>query len=153
MIEVSDHPRPCFGQISDKCRTVRFGQVSDKPLRRSAFPESTPSGFPPLYYKVLKPLDRSWKIFIHMDGPMRVNGDHDPLGGRCPTTTWKPGDVIIDRTPLRVDPTLNSGKYMVWIGFFGGVAPNWRNLSLSDAPSAMRDEHQRFRLTSIEITK
>lgn len=106
-----------------------------------------------VYYKVLKPLDRSWKIFIHMDGPMRVNGDHDPLGGRCPTTTWKPGDVIVDRTPLRVDPTFDSGKYVVWIGFFGGVAPNWRNLSLSDAPATMRDEHQRFRLTSIDITK
>ena len=107
-----------------------------------------------LYFKVLKPLDRSWKIFIHMDGPtMRINADHDPLGGRCPTSTWKPGDVIVDRTALRVDPSFDGGKYDVWIGFFGGMDPNWRNLSLSDAPATMRDEHQRFRLTSIEVTK
>ncbi len=144
------------------------GSISNRPSARVAWEESLalagwdlPArirvGEPfqiTLFYKVLKPLDRSWKIFIHIESPTtRINADHDPLGGRCPTSTWKPGDVIVDRAPLRIDPSFDTGKYDVWIGFFGGVAPNWRNLSLSDAPATMRDEHQRLRLTSIEVTK
>ena len=107
-----------------------------------------------LYYKVLKPLDRSWKVFIHMDGPkMRVNADHDPVGGRCPTSTWKPGDVIVDRTTLRVGAPFDAGTYEVWTGFFGGVAPNWVNLSLSDAPPGLRDDGQRYKLTSVVVER
>ncbi len=106
-----------------------------------------------LFYKVLKPIDRSWKIFIHMEGSKRrINADHEPLGGRCPTSTWKPGDVIIDRTILRVDPSYEIGKYNIRIGFFGGWDPSWKNLALSDAPEP-RDEHQRLTLTSVTVEK
>ncbi|HEY5921587.1 MAG TPA: hypothetical protein VIV11_07945, partial [Kofleriaceae bacterium] len=106
-----------------------------------------------LLYKVLKPIDRSWKIFIHVERPKRrINADHEPLGGRCPTSTWKPGDVIIDRTSLRVDPSYDRGKYDVLIGFFSGWAPSWKNLPLSDAPEP-RDEHQRLTLTSVIVEK
>lgn len=107
-----------------------------------------------LIYKVLKPLGRSWKHLVHIDGPkMRQNADHEPLGGRCPTSTWKPGDVIVDRTTVRMDPASDTGKYTIWIGFFGGVPPSWRNLALTDAPASLRDEHQRFRLTSVDVEK
>jgi hypothetical protein len=89
-----------------------------------------------------------------VDGPKkRVNGDHDPLGGRCPMTTWKPGDVIVDRASLRVEPSFDSGTYDVWIRFYSGVDPNWRNLVLSDAPPTLRDEHGRFKLTSVDVEK
>lgn len=105
-----------------------------------------------LYYKVLKPLDRSWKIFVHLDGPkMRINADHDPLGGMCPTSAWKPGDIIIDRVSAHVDPAFGAGTYEVWTGFFGGVAPSWMNLPLSDAPQSSRGDGQRLKLTSIEV--
>jgi RNA polymerase sigma factor (sigma-70 family) len=107
-----------------------------------------------LYYKVLTPLDRSWKVFVHLDGPqMRVNADHEPLGGRCPTSAWKPGDVIVDHTSARIDPSFDAGTYEVWTGFFGGVAPNWMNLPLSDAPPSLRGDGQRLKVTSIEVTK
>lgn len=103
-------------------------------------------------YKVLKPLDRSWSVFVHLDGPkMRANGDHDPLGGRCPTSTWKPGDVIVDRTSLRVNPSYDTGSYALWIGFFGGSAPSWRNLPVSEAPASLRDDVQRYKLTTVEV--
>ena len=105
-----------------------------------------------LILKVLKPLDRSWKIFVHAEGPkVRVNADHEPLGGRCPTSTWKAGDVIVDRTELRVDPSFDRGAYRIWIGFFSGWEPSWRNLVLSDAPASSRDEHQRYQLTKIDV--
>jgi hypothetical protein len=105
-----------------------------------------------LIMKVNKPLDRSWKIFVHMDGPkMRLNADHEPIGGQCLTSTWKVGDVIVDRTELRVDPSFDRGAYDVWIGFFRGWEPNWKNLSLSDAPSERRNAYQGYRLATVRV--
>jgi RNA polymerase sigma factor (sigma-70 family) len=144
------------------------GSISRRPTARTAWEESIelvgwelPSRVRTgetfelvLIYKVLKPLDRSWKIFVHIDGPKkRRNVDHEPLGGRCPSSTWKPGDVIVDRSTVQLDPEYETGKYDVWIGFFGGTPPNWRNLPLTDAPESQRDEHQRFRLTSVDVEK
>lgn len=107
-----------------------------------------------LILKVIKPLDRSWKIFVHAETPkVRVNGDHEPIGGQCLTSTWKAGDVIVDRVDLRLDPSFDRGTYEVWVGFFSGWEPSWKNLALSDAPDGIRDRHQRLKLTTIAATE
>ena len=34
---------------------------------------------------------------MHFDGrAARFNGDHEPIDDRCPTSTWQPGDYIVD---------------------------------------------------------
>ena len=101
-----------------------------------------------LYYRVLRPIDRAWRVFVHVDGShMRVRGDHDPLGGRCPTSAWRPGDIIADRftTTAFYDP----GPYTVWIGFYVGMAPSWTNMPITDAPAATRDEHGRVQIANL----
>ncbi|MDB4954476.1 MAG: hypothetical protein JWO36_2045, partial [Myxococcales bacterium] len=103
-----------------------------------------------LFYRVLHPIGRSWKMFIHVDGPtMRVNADHDPIGGRCPTSTWQQGDVLVDHFTIRIDPSNGAGKYEVWTGFFTGWAPTWKNMPVTQAPAEMRDSHERIRVTAI----
>ena len=47
-----------------------------------------------LYYKILQPVGGAWKSLMHFDGPLRFNGDHEPIKGRCPTSTWQPGDYV-----------------------------------------------------------
>ena len=49
-----------------------------------------------VYYRVLQPVERSWKAFVHidLDGKNRANADHDPIGGHCPTSTWQVGDIL-----------------------------------------------------------
>lgn len=102
-----------------------------------------------LMFRVIRPIDRAWKVFVHFDNlKYRVLGDHEPLGGRCPTSTWKPGDVIIDRTTVRFRSGVGSGQYDVWIGFFSGLAPNFKHLPLSHAPEP-RHAHHRLKLTSV----
>jgi RNA polymerase sigma factor (sigma-70 family) len=97
-----------------------------------------------LYYKVLQPIDRSWKIFMHFDGSkFRHNGDHEPADGRCPTSAWQPGDIVVDRftTSVSTDkiPNINPGNYEVTTGLFTGWNPSWKNMPISEAPKDLRD--------------
>ncbi|TMQ15665.1 MAG: sigma-70 family RNA polymerase sigma factor [Deltaproteobacteria bacterium] len=69
-----------------------------------------------------------WNVFAHFDGSQhRKNADHPPVGEYCTTSTWRPGDVLVDRfsTTLPFSET-----YALKIGFFRpgeGDGP-WQNL-------------------------
>ena len=107
-----------------------------------------------LYYKILAPVGGAWKTLMHFDGPSgRVgNGDHEPIGGRCPTSTWQLGDYIIDRfTTSAGGGAFPAGVHDVWLGFFTGAAPNWKNMSVSEAPGDMRDTVDRVKITTIGL--
>jgi hypothetical protein len=107
-----------------------------------------------LYYKIIAPVGGSWKTLMHFDGPAgrAGNGDHEPIGGRCPTSTWQLGDYIIDRfTTSAGSGAFPGGSYDVWIGFFTGAAPNWKNMAISEAPGDMRDNADRVKITTIGL--
>ena len=107
-----------------------------------------------LYYKILQPVGGSWKTLVHIDGAgVRAGiGDHDPINGRCPTSTWQLGDYIIDRfTTSAGGGAFPSGVYEFWTGFFTGSNPNWRNMTLSEAPGDMRDTVDRVKITTIAL--
>jgi hypothetical protein len=86
-----------------------------------------------LFYKILKPVTRPWKIFVHIDGPARINGDHTPVNGHCAMSYFQPGDYVIDRHTIKAgDITYPKTSYQVWTGFFvgsGGPSNNMKPLS------------------------
>jgi protocatechuate 3,4-dioxygenase beta subunit len=104
-----------------------------------------------LYYKVLRPVDGAWKIALHLAGPGWLNADHEPGDGQCPTSIWKPGEVIVDRFTTRLATDQRTGSYEVRIGFFTGWAPSWRNLPISDAPPELRHPSDGLVLTTIVV--
>jgi hypothetical protein len=105
-----------------------------------------------LYYKILQPVGGTWKGLMHFDGPLRFNGDHDPINGRCPTSTWQPGDFIVDTLTVTAGGgAFPAGKYDVWIGFFTGSAPNWKNMTVSEAPGDMRDTADRVKIMTVVL--
>ena len=108
-----------------------------------------------LYYRTLAPLDRPWAIFVHIDSisaRARHQGDHEPLGGTCPTSIWEPGDFLVDRFTTTIKPTyVPAGRYAVWIGFYTGWPPNWRNFEVSAAPAAMQDANGRIKITDLNV--
>jgi hypothetical protein len=107
-----------------------------------------------LYYKILQPVGGTWKTLIHIDGPggRAGIGDHDPIGGRCPTSTWQLGDYIVDRfTTSAGSGAFPAATYEVWTGFFTGSNPNWRNMPVSEAPGNMRDNVDRVKITTITL--
>jgi hypothetical protein len=103
------------------------------------------------YYKILAPVGGVWTMLMHFDGPLRLrDGDHKPIKDRCPTSSWMPGDYVIDRHTMRTSGGgFPAGRYDLWIGFFTGSAPNFRNMTVSAAPGDMRDTVDRVKITSI----
>ncbi len=105
-----------------------------------------------MFYKVLQPVGGTWKVLFHFDGPLRFNGDHEPINGRCQTSTWQLGDYIIDTyTVIAGGGAFSTGTYEVWTGFFTGTAPNWKNMPVSEAPGDMRDNVDRVKITTLTL--
>ena len=105
-----------------------------------------------MYYKVLQPISGSWKVLFHFDGPLRFNGDHEPIGGRCQTGTWQPGDYIVDRYEVIAgNGSFAPGPYDVWTGFFTGSTPNFKNMPVEEAPADQRDGADRVKITKIQL--
>lgn len=103
-----------------------------------------------MYYKILQPVGGNWRVLFHFDGALRFNGDHEPIKGRCQTSTWQPGDYIVDSHTITAGAgAFTPGPYEVWTGFFTGSAPNWKNMSVSEAPPDQRDTADRVKITTI----
>ncbi|MFO0628761.1 MAG: hypothetical protein U0325_24515 [Polyangiales bacterium] len=72
-------------------------------------------------FHVLRESPRNWQIFIHTDGQgPRLNGDHEPVGGKYPVRYWLPGDYIRDQYTISIPATYRAGIYTVYMGFFEG---------------------------------
>ncbi|MBL8678397.1 MAG: hypothetical protein JNK05_04495 [Myxococcales bacterium] len=73
------------------------------------------------HFRVLREMAGSWQIFVHIDGQCpRINGDHEPAGGRYAVSNWLPGDIIHDEQEITIPGYCRSGTYYVYIGFFQG---------------------------------
>ncbi len=85
-----------------------------------------------LYFKTLKLVKKSLKLFIHMDktgGGSRIQGDHWPLNptrhteenkncnGCYRTDHWLVGDIVADSYEIEI-PEGNTGEYMIWFGLY-----------------------------------
>ncbi|GAB4561437.1 MAG: hypothetical protein Tsb0020_08950 [Haliangiales bacterium] len=88
-----------------------------------------------LYFRVMRTMGGSWKIFAHFDGGgMRFQGDHEPIDGRCSTSYWQPGDYIVDTFTVDAgNVTYSKTDYTLYLGFFQGSAGNWRNMTVKSA--------------------
>jgi hypothetical protein len=103
-----------------------------------------------LVYRATQPVDRDWRIFAHFDSPTaRVNADHEPAIGWCPTAQWRTGQTIVDHVMVHFE---QPGRYSLEIGFFTGSAPSWEYLPVSVAPASMANQsHDAVHLADIVI--
>lgn len=87
-----------------------------------------------LYFKSLRTIDLPFDVFVHVAGEHRwINADHTPQDGRCSTTGWRPGDIIVDRFSFRTASDANGapnppGIYSIDIGLFRDQAGGWQNM-------------------------
>jgi hypothetical protein len=103
-----------------------------------------------MYYKIRQAVGGNWRVMFHFDGALRFNGDHEPIKGRCQTSTWQPGDYIVDTHTVTAGAgAFTPGPYEVWTGFFTGTNPNWKNMPVSEAPADQRDTVDRVKITTI----
>ncbi len=84
------------------------------------------------YWRVLRRPPAGYEIFVPIDGDgLRLNGDHDPVGGRYPTKLWEAGDVIADTHSLTVPANFRTGDYAMYVGWFSGS----NRLSVDSGPN------------------
>jgi hypothetical protein len=73
------------------------------------------------YWRCVTPVPGGYQPFLHVDGfGQRLNGDHEPVGGRYPIRMWSEGDVVVDRHELRVPANFPPGDYTFFIGLYAG---------------------------------
>lgn len=88
-----------------------------------------------LVFRVRAPLGHAWSVFSHFDAAERghrVNADHEPVDASCDTTSWRAGDVLVDRFSVRLPLALS---YTLRVGFFrpGDADAPWIDLRGPDA--------------------
>ncbi len=103
-----------------------------------------------LHLRVRAPIGRDLRVFVHVDGPgARVQADHDPVNGVCPTSRWLPGDRVIDRFRFDAGGLAHPpGRYAIWVGLFHGSPGRWQNMPVLDGP---RDAHDRVHVGDLEL--
>jgi hypothetical protein len=69
-------------------------------------------------------MSASYKVFVHfLDRTNHVAAQHDdfPVGGDRPTTSWIPGEIIVDRYDVPIPADLPPGRYTLEVGFYDPV--------------------------------
>jgi hypothetical protein len=79
-----------------------------------------------LYWQSLVPLDENYTVFVHLlgahnpstEGPVWAGHDGQPDGGHYPTSTWRPGQIILDVHPVQVPVETPAGEYQLETGMY-----------------------------------
>ncbi|MCP4418148.1 MAG: hypothetical protein GY805_16110, partial [Chloroflexi bacterium] len=74
-----------------------------------------------LFWETAVSLDQRYKIFLHLlnsDGNIVSQRDSEPGGGLALTTTWQPGEIVIDNHGILVPSDLPSGQYQLQLGLY-----------------------------------
>lgn len=118
-----------------------------------------------VYYKTLKLVKKSLKIFIHMDksgGGARIAGDHWPLnptrhsednkncGGCYRTDHWLVGDIVKDSYDIEI-PEGNPGEYTIWIGLYQPGPDTRLPVKSWDQKRVKHDGQNRMGLGTIQV--
>lgn len=96
-----------------------------------------------LFWQTDVPLDTRYGVTVQLltpDNTLVNQHDAEPGNNRAPTTTWQPGQTIIDPHGLVVPPDLPPGKYPVIVGVYHLTDPLDRLLvTVNDAPDGAPD--------------
>jgi len=80
-----------------------------------------------LYWQGLAEMERDYQVFVHVEADGRIWGQRDHPPGDCsksqPTSTWQPGQVVVDRVAVPIAPTTPEGEYPLLVGMY-----DWQTL-------------------------
>jgi len=77
--------------------------------------------FVTLEWESLAPMARSYTVFVQIlgpDGKVVAQKDQMPIGDMMPTTSWVPGQIIVDNYVLLLEPGLQGEKYALVAGMY-----------------------------------
>ncbi|MFC2046103.1 ArnT family glycosyltransferase [Chloroflexota bacterium] len=74
-----------------------------------------------LFWEALQPTDENFKVFVHLlnaGGELVAQRDSEPVSGMRPTSTWTPGESIVDRHGVLLPLDLPAGDYRLIAGLY-----------------------------------
>jgi hypothetical protein len=74
-----------------------------------------------LYWQAQQHMETSYKVFTHLlDAQNRIWGQKDsiPVEDTYPTTSWLPGEIVIDRYEISIKPDTPAGEYLLEVGMY-----------------------------------
>lgn len=74
-----------------------------------------------LFWRAAQLVPKRYKVFLQLldgDGRLVAQRDSEPDNGMALTTTWQPGQPVIDAHGLLVPPTLPTGTYRLIVGLY-----------------------------------
>jgi hypothetical protein len=83
--------------------------------------EITPTLTLTLTWQAVEPVAEDYTVFVHAlaGGDAKVaQRDTRPCDGECPTNSWQPGEIIVDRYQLALPPDAPPGPYRLAVGLY-----------------------------------
>jgi len=80
-----------------------------------------------LYWQAQQPVEQRYKVFTHLLGQvfnadsgsfLWGQQDNEPVNGMRPTSTWRPGEVIVPRYAIPLPPSMPPGSYAIEVGLY-----------------------------------
>jgi len=74
-----------------------------------------------LFWRAEQPLETRYKVFLHLiddEGALAAQRDAEPVGNLAPTTTWQPGQTVVDNHGLLLPTDLAAGRYTLHVGLY-----------------------------------
>ncbi len=82
-----------------------------------------------LWWRATEKPGKDWTVFTHLLGPAKPDGsavwagqDAQPGQGSVPTTTWAPGELILDEYQLLLPADAPPGEYAIEVGLYDPAA-------------------------------
>lgn len=82
-----------------------------------------------LFWQTAEPLDTRYKLFLHLldsNGQIVAQRDSEPGGGLALTTTWEPGNRVVDNHGVLVPAGTPPGNYTLIMGLYDLENPAMR---------------------------
>lgn len=74
-----------------------------------------------LYWQAREPVDKSYIVFVHVfdsQGELQGQKDSPPVGGDLLTSSWQPGEVVVDPHTVPLVSDAPMGTYRVEVGMY-----------------------------------
>lgn len=72
-------------------------------------------------WQAVEPVAVDYTTFVHLldaDGNRVTQRDSQPCSGKCPTSTWQPGAIVVDRYELSLPAGSPPGPYSLALGLY-----------------------------------
>ena len=143
-----EYPNPTFVNLGDRMALVGYDLD-----RRAARPGETVTLT--LYWRGLRTMETSYTVSVQLiDHAQRKAAQHDgpPLGGEAPTSTWEPGQTLVDPYHLKIAPDASPGVYRVQVVVYtfdedGEIAP------LPTVPEGGEMQARQVTLTTVRVSE